>query len=109
VHRTLLIVVVFLGCQPVAAAPPAVVTPRVVDACRNDIGDCVAACAMRETQRLEYLDYYDRRCAAAILGKNPDEMARRARDPNECRTARTLDALCSVKDAKETVPTTSRK
>lgn len=64
---------------------------------------------MRESQRLEFVDYYDRKCAAAILGKNPEEVARRAHDPAECRAARTLDMLCSVKDAKETVPTTSRK
>ncbi|HEY2369533.1 MAG TPA: hypothetical protein VGH87_24210 [Polyangiaceae bacterium] len=96
------------ACQPVAAPPAQVVAERV-DSCRNDIADCVAACAMRESRRLDFIDYYDRRCAAAVLGKNPDELARRARDPSECHAARTLDMLCSVKDAKETVPTTSRK
>ena len=106
-----LFVAIAVGCQPVAGSPPPVQEPitRRVDACRDDIADCVAACALRESQRLEYLDYYDRRCAAAVLGKNPDEVARRARDPSECRAARTLDALCSVKDAKETLPTNSRK
>jgi len=106
------LVVVIIGCQPVVEAsppPPAAVVTERVDACRNDIADCVAACALRESRRLDFIDYYDRRCAAAVLGKNPDELARRARDPSECRAAQTLDMLCSVKDAKETVPTTSRK
>jgi hypothetical protein len=104
---------VVLGCQPVVASPPApapvATSQRQVDACRDDIPDCVAACAMRESQRLEFVEYYDRKCAAAVLGKNPEEMARRAENPSECRTARTLDMLCSVKDAKEAVPTTTRK
>jgi len=106
-----LLFVVLVGCQPLAPPPASEAAspqPRV-DACRNDIPDCVAACGLRESQRLEYLDYYDRRCAAAILGKSPDEVARRSRDPSECRAARTLEALCSAKDAKETLPTTTRK
>jgi hypothetical protein len=108
-----LFVVCFAGCQPIAAAPPpappVAVVEEHVDACRNDIPDCVAACAMRESRRLEFVEYYDRKCAAAVLGKNPEEIARRAHDPSECHAARTLDMLCSAKDAKETVPTTSRK
>ncbi len=52
------------GAQPVAH----------VDACRDDIPDCAAACALRETSRRDFLDFYDRRCAAVILGKNPDKV-----------------------------------
>ena len=48
--------------------------PPHADACRDDIPDCVAACALRETRRNDYLDFYDRRCAAAVLGKNPDKV-----------------------------------
>ena len=42
--------------------------------CREDIPDCVAACALRETSRTSYLDWFDRRCAAVMLGKNPDHV-----------------------------------
>jgi hypothetical protein len=44
------------------------------EACRDDVPDCVAACALRETRRTEFLDFYERRCAAVILGKNPDKV-----------------------------------
>jgi hypothetical protein len=110
--RAFLLVVV-VACQPIAVSPPPPPAPSTavqrLDACRDDIADCVAACALRESQRLEYLDYYDRRCAAAVLGKDPEAVARRAHDPSQCREARTLDALCSVKDAKEALPTNTRK
>jgi hypothetical protein len=39
----------------------------------RDIPDCAAACALRETNRTEHLDWFDRRCAAVVLGKNPDK------------------------------------
>jgi hypothetical protein len=68
-------------CQPSQA--PAVSqpversAPRVerADDCRRDIPDCSAACALRETNHLEFIDWYDRRCAAVVLGKNPDKAA----------------------------------
>lgn len=47
--------------------------PRA-EACRDDVPDCLAACALRETHRMEYVDFYERRCAAAVLGKNPDKV-----------------------------------
>jgi hypothetical protein len=49
--------------------------PRRPSGCREDIPDCVAACAIRETSRTEYLDWFDQRCAAVILGRNPDRVA----------------------------------
>lgn len=70
-----------LACEPsvVPATPPAVVVPTppeaVGDDCRRDIPDCSAACALRSTGHLEFIDWYDRRCAAVILGKNPDKVA----------------------------------
>jgi len=58
--------------EPVASAEPPV---ERADGCRRDIPDCSAACALRETKHLEFIDWYDRRCAAVILGKNPDTAA----------------------------------
>ena len=56
---------------PVAAsAEPA--TSRG-DTCQHDIPDCEAACALREVHRLDHIDWFDRRCAAVVLGKNPDK------------------------------------
>lgn len=37
--------------------------------------DCAAACALRETARPQFVEWFDERCAAAILKKNPDEVA----------------------------------
>ena len=68
----------FVACQPVtaptASAPAASVeaAPRG-DACQSDIPDCEAACALREVHRTDHLDWFDRRCAAVVLGKNPDK------------------------------------
>ena len=61
--------------------PPSPVTAPVVsvqptvergDSCHHDIPDCEAACALREVRRLEHIEWFDRRCAAVVLGKNPD-------------------------------------
>ena len=54
---------------PTASVEP---TPELGDACRTDIPDCEAACALRETHRTGHLDWFDRRCAAVVLGKNAD-------------------------------------
>jgi hypothetical protein len=68
-----------LACEPPKApqesASPGSVAAAHVDACRDDIPDCAAACALRETSRSEFLDFYDRRCASVILGHNPDKVA----------------------------------
>ena len=75
--RTLVaLVVIAAACEP--PAQPAVVAPPPdtasrADACRDDIPDCAAACALRETRRTDFVDFYDRRCAAVVLGKNPDK------------------------------------
>jgi hypothetical protein len=74
------LLVALSACLPPAAheetTPSA--TPQTTaraDSCRDDIPDCAAACALRETGRRDYLDFYDRRCAAVILGKNPEKIA----------------------------------
>jgi hypothetical protein len=70
--------VVLVACDapaaPVAVAP--VVTAQAAsrgDTCQHDIPDCEAACALREVHRLDHIDWFDRRCAAVVLGKNPDK------------------------------------
>ena len=67
-----------LACEPPAAKPVAIVDtsgpPARGEACRDDVPDCVAACALRETHRTEFVDFYERRCAAVVLGKNPDKV-----------------------------------
>jgi hypothetical protein len=74
--------IILVACQPVATAPstPARApvatveeTPARGDACQSDIPDCEAACALREVRRTAHLDWFDRRCAAVVLGKNPDK------------------------------------
>jgi len=79
--RRLLLVQALLSvaCEP-AKAPaesnattPSAQTTRV-DSCRDDIPDCAAACALRETSRRDFVDFYERRCATVILGKNPDKV-----------------------------------
>lgn len=72
-----------LACQPQAPAASSTTAAPITsaaapesprsDACRRDIPDCEAACALRETNRNDYIDWFDRRCAAVILGKNPDK------------------------------------
>jgi hypothetical protein len=67
-----------LACEPPAGKPVAIVDtsgpPAKGETCRDDIPDCVAACSLRETHRMEFVDFYERRCAAVILGKNPDKI-----------------------------------
>ena len=77
----LLLLLAVLACEPPktpatlegsdGGAPGAA---QHTDACRDDIPDCAAACALRETSRRDFIDFYDRRCAAVILGKNPDKV-----------------------------------
>ena len=62
--------VLVVGCE----APAAPVQPPVRgDSCQHDIPDCEAACALREVHRTDHIDWFDRRCAAVVLGKNPDK------------------------------------
>jgi hypothetical protein len=65
-----------LRCEPPVARQVVVDNPPAprAEACREDVPDCVAACALRETHRAAYVDFYERRCAAVILGKNPDKV-----------------------------------
>lgn len=74
-----LVLGVLVACTPEGSAAPTVApttTPpvaRATDGCHADIPDCAAACALRETGRTDHLDWFDRRCAAVVLGKNPDK------------------------------------
>ena len=70
------------GCEPPreASRPPTELAPLSAvadspraDACQREIPDCAAACALRETGRTDHLEWFDRRCAAVVLGKNPDK------------------------------------
>jgi hypothetical protein len=77
-----LLLVTVLGCEPppsvpaqATAASDSASTNEAEDDCRRDVPDCSAACALRATHHLEFIDWYDRRCAAVILGKNPDKVA----------------------------------
>ena len=69
---------VAVACEPPAGKPVAIVDtsgpPSRGESCRDDVPDCVAACALRETRRMEFVDFYERRCAAVVLGKNPDRV-----------------------------------
>lgn len=79
-HRTrafvgLLVLVACDAPAPHVAVAPAVSAqaPERGDTCQHDIPDCEAACALREVRRLDHIDWFDRRCAAVVLGKNPDK------------------------------------
>ena len=61
-----------LPVSHVATAASVAPASTVGDACQTDIPDCEAACAMREAHRAQHLEWFDRRCAAVVLGKNPD-------------------------------------
>ena len=67
------------GCEPPVsrvAATPSVAedSPRApVDSCVRSSPDCAAACALRELDQLEFVDWFDRRCAAVTRGKNADK------------------------------------
>jgi len=75
--KWLLAFVALVACEP-PGKPVAIVDTSGPaargEACRDDVPDCVAACALRETRRMEYVDFYERRCAAVVLGKNPDKV-----------------------------------
>lgn len=73
-----------------APAPSSAPSAPVGDACQVDIPDCEAACAMREAHRTQHLEWFDRRCAAVVLGKNPDK-AVPAPAPSASATARRPD------------------
>ena len=82
------------ACEPVAPTQPSPVVsasvaadPPAADDCRRDIPDCSAACALRATNHLEFIDWYDRRCAAVVLGKNPDKVAGVAPDADASAAA----------------------
>jgi hypothetical protein len=75
--RRVIALLLVIACEPPAVQQTSpVVTPEAqhADACRNDIPDCAAVCALRETHRGEFIDFYERRCASVILGKNPERV-----------------------------------
>jgi hypothetical protein len=71
-------ILVVVACQSPPASNQVVTapnqTPASSDGCGNGIPDCIAVCAFRETHRTEFLEFYERRCAAVVLGKNPDKV-----------------------------------
>ena len=69
-----LLLAVCVACAPAATPSPQASAPKP-SGCREDMADCAAACALRETARAQYVEWFDRRCAAAILGKDPDVVA----------------------------------
>jgi hypothetical protein len=77
--RRSLILCLLVACTPEGSAAPTTVptvaptATHATEGCHADIPDCAAACALRETGRTEHLDWFDRRCAAVVLGKNPDK------------------------------------
>lgn len=77
--RRSLVLCFLVACTPEGTAAPtmaptsAPTVPHATDGCHADIPDCAAACALRETGRSDHLDWFDRRCAAVVLGKNPDK------------------------------------
>jgi hypothetical protein len=76
-RMTLLAALAILACEPPRAPPvenATVTAPSHPDSCHDDIPDCAAACALRETARHDFIDFFDRRCASVILGKNPDKV-----------------------------------
>ena len=77
-RRFVAVAILIVACEPQQTQPAVVAAPTDTqpraDACRDDIPDCAAACALRETHRGDYVDFYERRCAAVILGKNPDKI-----------------------------------
>jgi len=77
-RAVVLVLIVACDAPPahVAAVPVASAQPQPTsrgDACQHDIPDCEAACALREVGRLDHIDWFDHRCAAVVLGKNPDK------------------------------------
>jgi|GEM_PF-5873781 len=76
-RRALFVLVVGCVSAPAASAPVPIVAAPVraerEDDCHRDIPDCAAACALRETGHTEHVDWFDRRCAAVVLGRNPDK------------------------------------
>jgi len=77
--RRFVVLVLVAACDAppaqVAVAPTTSATATAArgDTCQHDIPDCEAACALREVRRLDHIDWFDRRCAAVVLGKNPDK------------------------------------
>src|SRR6185295_18997440 len=77
-RRVVVVFALVVGCDAPAAhvaAVPVASAPATTrgDTCQHDIPDCEAACALREVRRLDHIDWFDRRCAAVVLGKNPDK------------------------------------
>ena len=86
-------VLVFLvACLPQAPAQvqTSAAQPARPSGCREENADCAAACALRETSRAQFVEWFDQRCAAAILGKNPD-VAVGANPPPPVKAAELLD------------------
>ena len=75
ITRCVIFVVVLGGCLPQAQPQAQAQAQARPSGCREDIPECVAACALRETSRPRFTDFFDQRCATAILGKPPESVA----------------------------------
>jgi len=89
------VLVFVVACIPQAApAQPTSAAPGLVSGrpsgCREENADCAAACALRETSRAQFVEWFDQRCAASILGKNPD-VAVGVNPPPPVKAAELLD------------------
>jgi hypothetical protein len=79
-----------IACIPQAPAMQQANAPAKPSGCREENADCAAACALRETSRAQFVEWFDQRCAASILGKNPD-VAVGANPPPPVKAAELLD------------------
>ncbi len=69
------VLVFIVACMPQQASAPVQTNAARAkpSGCREENADCAAACALRETSRSpQFVEWFDQRCAAAILGKNAD-------------------------------------
>ena len=111
------LILILASCQPAAApqpgtSPEAGASPTRSEGCREDIPDCSAICALRETGRTAYLDFFERRCAAVMQGKNPDKITTDLEptpyvDGGSLDDATHLQAATSATTSTSSLPTTT--
>jgi hypothetical protein len=83
-------IVFVVACMPQAAPAQQATAPSRPSGCREENADCAAACALRETSRAQFVEWFDQRCAASVLGKNPDVVVG-ANPPPGVKAAELLD------------------
>jgi hypothetical protein len=82
----LFLLAMLAACLPQAQGQSQAQAQSRPSGCREDIPECSAACALRETSRPRFTEWYDQKCAAALLGKSPEGVA-------ETATSRPVDLL----------------